>query len=168
MKIALTYIVGIIAVLGIGFWLFQTSKPKPAGDLPGQAFEIQGQTHIPDGTEPSVPYNSNPPTSGDHYAKPADWGVYNKTLPDGQLVHNLEHGGIWISYKSSVDADTVAKLQDFAKRYNLIIVEPRDKDDAPIAFAAWGHLQNFDSFDEAAMVKFISAYYDHGPEKVSM
>ena len=119
------------------------------------------------GTQPSIPYNSNPPSSGDHWPTPAAWGVYNTPLDDSQVVHNLEHGGIWISYKpSSVDTDTISKLQDFAKRYPKVVVEPRDKDDGAIAFVSWGYVQNFDKFDESAMVKFIEAHYDQGPEKV--
>src|SRR3989344_5078 len=43
-------------------------------------------------------YNSNPPTSGPHYEQPSRWGVSQAELPDEQLIHNLEHGGIWISY----------------------------------------------------------------------
>ncbi len=166
MKTVFIYVLVIVAVLGLGFWLYHTSqKPVNPANQPGQAFPIVSRDHIPDGSQPTIPYNSNPPTSGQHYAEPANWGVYDHTLSDVQLVHNLEHGGIWISYKSSVDKNTVAKLQDFAKRFQLIVVEPRDADPAPISFAAWGHLENFQNYDEGAMVQFINAYYNQGPER---
>ena len=165
--IAILFIVVVLA-LGLGYWLYHSSqKPVTQADQPGQSFAIVSRDHIDPGTHATIPYNSNPPTSGQHYPEPANWGVYTNTLADETLIHNLEHGGIWISYKPSVDADTISKLQDFAKRYQLVVVEPREADDSAIAFAAWGHLQNFDKFDEASMVKFIEAYYNKGPEKVS-
>jgi len=86
-------IVGIIFIV-IGFlaWLFvESSKP-----LPGEKFTDLGREHVPAGTK--VDYNSNPPTSGKHYA---DWirsGVYESPKEDGYLVHSLEHGYVILSY----------------------------------------------------------------------
>ena len=99
---------GFLVFFGVfGFFIFQSSKPQPPAV--GESFPILTSTHIKvDATH--LPYNSNPPTSGDHYAQPADWGVYQNELPDEQLVHNLEHGGIWISYKG-IDQDTKAKIE---------------------------------------------------------
>lgn len=165
MKNILLIIIFVAAVLGLGFWLFQTSKVDPT-DLPGQTFENQGQTHIAEGSIDHPTYNSNPPTSGWHWPQPAAWGIYKTTEPDERLVHNLEHGGIWISYKPDLDANTIAQLEDMAKRYRKVIVEPRAANDANISLAAWTHLENIDSFDEGEIMKFIDAYYDNGPEKV--
>jgi len=165
MKTILSTIVIVIAVLGLGYWLFQSSNVDPA-TLPGQAFEIQGQQHIPQGSTDHPAYNSNPPTSGWHWPQPANWGAYDTTLPDEQLIHNLEHGGIWISYKPGLDENTVNQLKDFARRYRKIIVEPRPANDANIALAAWGRLQKLDNYSEAEILKFIEAHYDMGPEKV--
>jgi hypothetical protein len=165
-RVLIIYVVVLIVVVGLGFWLFTSSKNQTA-NLPGQTFESQGQTHIEQGSLDHPAYNSNPPTSGWHWPQPANWGAYPVTQPDELLVHNLEHGGIWISYKpGSVDQDTINKLNDFANRYTLIIVEPREKNDAPISLAAWTHMQNLDQYDERAILEFIDAYYNKGPEKV--
>lgn len=166
MKIILTYVVVIVAAIGIGYFLFQSSKVDET-NLPGQAFENQGQEHITEGSTEHPPYNSNPPTSGPHWPAPASCLVYSTTQPDERLVHNLEHGGIWISYKSSVDQDTKTKLNDFATRYGNVLVEPRDKNDSNIALAAWGRLLKLDSYDESKILSFIKAFMDKGPERVS-
>ena len=42
--------------------------------------------------------NSSPPTSGPHWRHAADPGFYGTELPDEELVHNLEHGQIVVSY----------------------------------------------------------------------
>src|SRR3989344_1710779 len=79
------------AFYGIVFWSKTSAENKP-----GEVIAELGRDHIPVGAlRPE--YNSNPPTSGSHYAVPADWGAYDSEVPDEQLVHNLEHGGIGIS-----------------------------------------------------------------------
>jgi hypothetical protein len=167
MKIILVYILVIAAVLGIGFWLYHTSqKAADTSNLPGMAYPIVSRNHINPGTPPSIPYNSNPPTSGDHYPSPAPCGNYDTTQPDGTMIHNLEHGGIWISYKSSVDANTKAQLKDFANRFSNVIVEPRDADDSNIAVASWGYLLKLSSYDESQIIGFINAHINKGPEQI--
>ena len=167
MKIIITYVLVIAAVLCIGFWLFHTSqKSQNPANLPGTAYPIVSRNHIQPGEQPSIAYNSNPPTSGDHYPQPASCGNYDTTQPDGTLIHNLEHGGIWISYKPSVDDQTKTELKDFATRFNNVIVEPRDADDSNIALAAWGHLLKLDKYDESQILSFINAFINKGPEQV--
>jgi len=92
-KKALTFIfLGVLGVVGFLIWLFvESSKP-----LPGTRIADLGREHVPAGTK--VDYNSNPPTSGKHYA---DWirsGVYETPKEDGYLIHSLEHGYVIMSY----------------------------------------------------------------------
>jgi hypothetical protein len=168
MKIFIIYFVVVLAVVGLGFFLFQTEEPEDPTALPGELLENQGAVHIEDGSTDHPPYNSNPPTSGWHWPAPADWGIYKVAFPDEKFVHNLEHGGIWISYKpSKVSVETITLLEDFAKRYRKIIVAPRETNDSNIALAAWTRLQKLENYDEQTIIKFIEAHYDQGPEKVN-
>lgn len=120
---------------------------------------------MPEGTD--VEYGTNPPTSGDHWPEPASWGAYREPLPDEQLVHNLEHGGIWISY-TGVDVSTLRKLESLAGRYpEAVILTPRPENDLMIAVASWGRLEELDSFDEQRIVAFISANVNRSPEPLA-
>ncbi|HYC79421.1 MAG TPA: DUF3105 domain-containing protein [Candidatus Binatia bacterium] len=167
MKVFISIFVVVLAVVGLGYFLFQSSaEPADPNEGPGEFFVEQGAEHIAEGTTEHPPYSSNPPTSGWHWPSPAAWGVYKSALPDERFVHNLEHGGIWISYKPSVDAETIAKLEDFAQRYRKVIVAPREANDSNIALAAWEYLEKMDVYDENTILNFIEAYYDEGPEKV--
>ena len=85
---------GVVIIIGAAAVFLYQQFTAP---LPGTAYPIQGREHIPLDA-PHLPYNSNPPTSGPHYESPVPWGVYDHELPDEQLVHNLEHGGVWVSY----------------------------------------------------------------------
>lgn len=165
MKQIIIIVIVIVAVLGIGFWLFSAEQGIQE-NLPGVALENQGQEHIAQGSTDHPAYNSNPPTSGWHWPQPAAWGSYATAQSDEQLIHNLEHGGIWISYKPDLDAQTIAQLNDFAKRYRKIIVAPRVANDSAIALAGWARLQKLDRYDERLILQFIDAFYDKGPEKV--
>ena len=124
----------------------------------GDRIPILGRDHIPQGT-PYRGYTSNPPTSGPHWGNPADWGVYTQPIPDEALVHNLEHSGVWISYKDPSDAALAEMLAAIVQRYpRKVILTPRPQNDAPIALAAWGRLLKLQQFDEAKIVAFIDAH----------
>lgn len=131
-----------------------------------QSFPILPSGHVPAGTRVTT-YNSNPPTSGPHWPTPAAWGIYSDPLPDEQLVHNLEHGGIWVSY-GDVDAATRAKLEAYARTYpEAIVLTPRPQNESWIVLASWGRLQKFDAFDEQRMTAFLSANLNKSPEKLA-
>ena len=139
---------------------------NPGGDRPGKSIPIQSAKHIqPGASHPD--YNSNPPTSGWHYSKQADWGFYTKELPDERVVHNLEHGGIWITY-TSVSEETRSKLRDVVRQYpKSVIVTKRSENDAPIAVASWGQLMKLESFDRDRIVEFIEQNQNHSPEPIA-
>ena len=89
-------LVGILIVVAAGYGISRLPA-RGQTERPGTAVPTQGAQHISVGAV-HAPYNSNPPTSGPHYAQPAAWGVYGSELLDEQVIHNLEHGGVWISY----------------------------------------------------------------------
>ncbi len=146
------------------------AEQNPPGDLSipdtSVSYPNQGQTHIEVGAAHPA-YNSNPPTSGWHYIDPAPWGVYPNQLPDETLIHNLEHGGIWLSYKDPTNQDIINQLVDIASKYpSHMIVEPRPQNDSPIAVAAWGQLLKMDTVNADVIYAFIRRYRKHGPENV--
>ena len=90
-----SYIVGSIltGILLAGGWYIFKELSAP---LPGTQVTQLGRTHV--SLETKVQYNSNPPTSGDHYADWIKTGIYSDALDDRRLVHSLEHGYIIVSY----------------------------------------------------------------------
>ncbi|MFA4831173.1 MAG: DUF3105 domain-containing protein [Patescibacteria group bacterium] len=159
------WIVIIILTVGLVYWLAKSAQKSEAG-RPGEAVSLQGAQHVAVGAE-HPKYNSNPPTSGWHYAAPANGGFYENELPDEQVLHNLEHGSIWISYKD-IDEDTKIKLEDIGRRFSQsVIITPREKNDAKIALASWGRLQKLEQFDEEAIINFIKANKNKSPEPLA-
>ncbi len=164
----------LVVILGLAVFLYmqdvENSKltvNEQATETPaiGQEIENQGQGHINPGT--LQPYNSNPPTSGPHYAQAANWGVYSNPLEDEQAVHNLEHGGIWISYKD-IDEETKTLLENIAKaNRGSVIMSPRPNNDSKIAIASWTRLEKLESYDEAKILEFIRANKNKSPEPLA-
>ena len=158
--------VAAILIAG-GIYLLARSGPRASEKLSGATFPDQGREHVVVGTP--FQYNSNPPTSGPHAGNPAEWGLYSEEFPDQVLIHNLEHGGIWISYRPGVDAAIISKLEVITREFGRkVIMAPRAANDADIALAAWTHLDTFSvaEFSEERVRKFIQVYRNKGPEFV--
>ncbi len=164
-KKTLKWLLGL-SVLGLAVFGFYKLATKPTVPTPGESFPSLGQQHIDPGSSHSA-YNSNPPTSGWHYSQPAQSGIYDTELPDEQLIHNLEHGQIWIAYKPDLPKDQIEALANIAKSYgSKIIMEPRKENDSPVVIVAWQHLFKLNTVDEAQIKNFADAYRGHGPENV--
>lgn len=156
----------VLAVIVYGIVLMVRSA-EPDGEDYSTAHTIQGRQHIAQGAS-HPEYNSNPPSSGWHYASPARTGFYTSPLPDEQVIHNLEHGDIWIAYHPSIDQAALEVLESYAGRY--VVVSPREANDGDISLVAWGRVDTFDvdggAVDETRIRDFIKRYDNRGPEKV--
>lgn len=157
----------VMFVAGAAVWGGVWYSRSRAQSQPGRFVEDQGREHV--GAEHKHTYNSNPPASGWHYSQPAEWGAYREELPDEVLIHNLEHGGVWISYRPDVSEEIRAKLEKFYEVHGRkIIVTPRAKNDTDIALAAWNRLDTFSvtEYSDERVERFIKAFRNKGPEFV--
>lgn len=139
----------------------------PGTILPGTHIPDLGQRHVAVGTP--ITYNSNPPTSGPHYPYPAGWGIYRNPPANEFLVHNLEHGGITISYNPDlIKGQELEQLRAQARSLSTfnprVIVVPWQNLDTPIALTAWAYLQKLDRYDPTAVKVFYNTHIARGPE----
>ncbi len=128
---------------------------------------------------------SNPPTYGNHHPfdslgtdsnpgiTPRPTGIYTTEQPDEDLVHNLEHGHVWISYNpsliSSADVGALQQLiRDGAGNGNGegvgVLLTPRAANDNAIALASWAHLLTLDVYDPDAIREFVNTNRGKAPE----
>lgn len=145
-------------------------------NLPGQSYPDAGRPHIPLGAIPKRPYTSNPPSSGGHYAFPANWGTYDYEVNDQIILHNLEHGGVWISYKpNTAPPAAVSELKTMVDGFksSKLVMSPRLADDSDIAVAAWTRVLKINlkngalaSEDKKIIADFYRAFKNKGPEYV--
>lgn len=166
--------VALVAVLIAGLVVREVARPRP-----GEAVTIMASDHIPENSAEQS-YNSNPPTSGPHYATTAQQGFYpaDAAAPkDEFLIHNLEHGYVVMWYDcarlDSASCETLqsrlrqviadAKVSAFTPTKKLVAV-PRQNFGATIGLTSWGRLMKLDTFDAGAINAFIAEWRDKAPE----
>lgn len=151
----------VMVIGGFSLLVLKTGVPRQ-----GEQQVIQGSRHIQVGAQHDD-YNTNPPTSGDHHANAARWGIYDSSLPDEQLVHNLEHGGIWISYKTLGEGE-LESLEAFANDHSQsVVLTPRAGNDSNIALAAWGRLEQMEVLDMEKVELFYKGNKNKSPEPLA-
>ena len=159
-------VVVIIAAVGYGiYFLLKSAAPKEE-DF-SRAIPLMEASHIAVGSQ--LPeYTSNPPTSGPHYGQTARSGFRNEAISDQNIIHNLEHGDIWIAYHPRIAEEIVEELKQFGAA--KVIITPREANETDIAVAAWGRLDIFDIKNDTMPIErvkdFIKRYTNKGPEQV--
>ena len=139
---------------------------------------LPAATHIEDDNAAPEEWNTDPPTSGPHFGVPVIWGEYEDPVQEARVVHNLEHGGIWISYGDGVPAAEVENIRRFYRDDpDAMLLSPRPSNGDDIALAAWfqpvegedgdaaGVVAKCKRFDEAAFTDFRDTYRFKGPER---
>ncbi|HLA98895.1 MAG TPA: DUF3105 domain-containing protein [Anaerolineales bacterium] len=161
----------LVALLGYAVW----AATRPA--VGEEIAEMADTSHVPDGTDPG-PFNSDPPTSGRHYANTYNAGFYEETdpeaqaqYPEGYLVHNLEHGYVILWYNCDLlDAAGCANLKSQIKTVldqenNLkVIAFPRKSITAPVVLTSWGRMMSFERFDPGSARDFVKNNRNKAPE----
>lgn len=159
-RLTIGVVVGLVLV-GLGLYARQLNRAEP-----GEAVADLGREHVPVGT--AVEYNSNPPTSGSHYASWTKRGVYDEAIEDGYLIHSLEHGYVIISYRCEEECqqlkDSLKNFYEQHKQKRLIVV-PRADLKTLVALTAWGRLLALPEWDEKQAEEFLRAWENRGPEK---
>jgi hypothetical protein len=165
-------VVGVIALLGLLVW--NGAKPAAGEEIPIMA---NAGDHVEEGTDPG-PFNSDPPTSGQHYGEEYDAGFYDENSPEAQvpypegfLGHNLEHGYVIYWYNCDLldeaeCSELKVQLQESMadNRYTKLIAFPRASLDVPVVLTTWGRMLRMDSFDASQASKFVSANRNRAPE----
>lgn len=156
----------IISAVGYGFYLLAQST-TPKGDDFSKSIPLMEATHIT--KEASLPeYTSNPPSSGPHYGQTTRSGFRDELISDQNIIHNLEHGDVWITYHPRVSDMVKESLKQFAGA--KVIITPREANDTDIAIVAWGRLDTFNiesgDLPEQRIKDFIKRYANKGPERV--
>jgi len=152
-----------------------------------KAYVPPGQgVHVPSLTK-KFPWNTDPPSNGQHYPVWAVWGFYNQPVNPRMVVHNEEHGGVILWWGTKVPASTVDQLRSFYNEQpDGTFGTPYAKLGSKVAISAWtgdpakytqngyygqGHLAICPRLDSAtlkAFEAFRKAYRGKGPEGIPL
>jgi hypothetical protein len=129
-------------------------------------FDEQTPQHIDaQSAPPRVPYNSDPPTSGDHAgSQVAPWDIFDETLPPETFVHNLEHGGTVIHYKGLSD-ENIERLEAIIEdNPDTVLMMPNETVTKPIVLTAWRAMQTCERVNTFVIEEFIKRRCNKSPE----
>lgn len=120
-----------------------------------QAYTIESNTH----TEDDLDYELRPPVGGDHFPVPGTCGYYESNAPtDEFIVHDLEHGAVWIAYDPELgDAERTA-LGELVAQQAKVIATPREGLSTSIVVSSWGRQLALDSVDDPRLMQFVTTY----------
>ncbi len=159
---------GVIVLIAAVF----IAKQLGVGESAGRYIAGSGVgDHVPVGQ--TIAYPSYPPTSGQHAASPATWGFHTEPVVDELAVHNLEHGGVVVSY-NNISADDLAKIRGLLSSYQRdqygevkLLIRPYEKI-APgtIVLTAWNWIDELPVYDEARVKAFMDAHLNKCCEQV--
>jgi hypothetical protein len=149
---------------------------EPLGDCEAtvRRFDEPSATHLPECSD--IEYEMSPPVYGDHYPVWAAYQTYDYPVPDGYLVHSLEHGAVVIAYDCPEGCeDEVAEVQAFITALppdprcaddvvRQVILAPKPNLGARWAASAWGYSVSATCFDADIFRQFYAERIARGPE----
>ena len=169
-------LLGLLACVSVPAPVATESVPCDycGGDCVDETQTITSAKHVTG----DVVYDDVPPTSGDHNACWADWGVHAEDPGDEHWVHNEEHGGVVFLYQPAscaasdsgedraADVAALAAVLDVASDPRWVITPYAS---LPSAWAAvsWGHRWLMGCFDLGAMNAFFLENVGHGSEDLT-
>jgi hypothetical protein len=120
-------------------------------------------------TQAPVEYDRHPPVGGDHGSEALPCGFYTEQADDKLLVHDLEHGVVWLAYATDLPDDDLAELERLVEEHGTVIAMPYDGLDAGVAVVAtsWGRQLTLDSVEDERLEQFVERYRqsDAAPER---
>lgn len=159
--------------------VFDLDQAASAAGCELKSNKATSREHLQDPNQ-KVNYPQNPPTSGKHFAAPAEDGLYNGAPPpDTALVHSLEHGRIIIWAKPSLPVDARKQIRALfdQDKYQMIVVRRANMPYA-VAATAWNHdptpngtgrLMGCPTWDDGvidALRAFRDEHRSNGPEDI--
>jgi hypothetical protein len=132
-----------------GITNFRESDPSTVAPMPGKESHVAGP----------LTYKVNPPVGSSHNNA---WqncmgDVYDAPIANEHAVHSLEHGAIWVTYKSDLPAAQVEQLASKVRGNEFMLMSPVQNLDKPISLQAWGYQLKLDKADDGRIDDFVGA-----------
>jgi hypothetical protein len=151
-------------------------EPMGACNAVATSYENGTRTHIDECSDTAYPMS--PPVFGDHYPFWAAFRTYDYPVPDGYLVHSLEHGAIVFFYDCPEGcSDEVSEVQSFIDDLppdplcsedvqRRVVLVPRPGTGSRWSASAWGYSLTADCFDRDLFQQFYDSHSAQGPENL--
>ncbi|HEX5597656.1 MAG TPA: DUF3105 domain-containing protein [Micromonosporaceae bacterium] len=152
-----------VGIIGYGGWAaYQGAQPweKRADAIDGISNyrksdpEMSGQgDHRPG----PITYSILPPVAGPHNGvwQNCMGDVYDAPIANEHAVHSLEHGAVWVTYRSDLPKDQVEVLAKKVRGNEFMMMSPVNDLDKPVSLQAWGYQLKVDNVNDGRIDEFI-------------
>lgn len=144
--------VAIIACLAVAVPMFLTEDAVPTDLDAVRSYDDLSVDH----TGEDVDYPQSPAVGGPHDPVWLDCGVYDEPVREENVVHDLEHGTVWIAYAPDLDGDEVEELADVLPQNGILSPYPGLA--APVVVTVWGRQLELVGADDPRLSLFIRRY----------
>ncbi|GAA1667930.1 hypothetical protein GCM10009830_12120 [Glycomyces endophyticus] len=137
------------------------------GDVTEEDLEhpwVVQQTHVDadeDTANDTPVYETVPPTGGNHLGQwqTCTGSVYAAAILDGNAVHSLEHGAVWLTYDPAlVDGDGIAQLSEKINGRDYTLMSPYPGLGTEVSIQAWGVQYQTENLDDPKLDEFLDYY----------
>jgi Protein of unknown function (DUF3105) len=137
---------GIAALAGI------EDEPPDLSEV--EVFEITDMGH----SDEDLAYPQTPPVGGPHHPVWLDCGHYEQPVREENVVHDLEHGTVWITYDPDLGTAAVERLLEQLPDNGIL--SPHDDLPSPVVVTVWGARLALDGADDERLALFLAEYGD--------
>ena len=128
-----------------------------AGETPADLSAVQVYEDLPaEHTTGDVVYPQAPPAGGPHDPAWLDCGVYDEPVREENVVHDLEHGTVWISYRPGLDRDEIDALAEVLPQNGIL--SPYGDQSAPVVVTVWGRQLELTGAEDPRLQLFIDRF----------
>lgn len=125
-----------------------------------RSFRVESAEH----TTADLRYSVNPAPGGPHHQVWANCGFYDEPIEEEHLVHDLEHGAVWLAYAPDLPDGDVEVIRAFARDHDKVVAAPFDglADGEAVVATAWARQLRLDSVEDPRLERFVVQYQDGG------
>ena len=153
--------VAVLLLAAIGFGIYQWSQDRDLNQIPAGVITytdaVWTDRNHSDDYAGWPDLDKHPPVGGTHSPTPQQCGFYDKPIGNGHAIHSLEHGAVWITYKSDLPQDQIDELKKLAQD-DYILVSPYDTQPSPVVATSWDHQLNLQSAFDKDLDRFIRVF----------
>jgi hypothetical protein len=154
--VAIVGAIAVVAIMGVAVAANRDAATAPEG---GADVPETGRRHVT-GT---VDYAHNPPAGGDHASVWQNCGFYDQPVANESAVHSLEHGAVWIQYRTDLPAAARDEIKRLTDRDPYVLASPFDNLDSPVVLSAWGNQLALEDVTDPRIDAFLEAFVQ-GPQ----
>ena len=88
--------------------------------------------------------------------------LLRRALPDEYVVHDVEHGAVWLGYDPDLDAADVDVIHELARDNRKVLAAPYPglAEGEAVVATAWARQFRLESVDDPRLAEFVAQYQD--------